>query len=82
MNETISASSALSKETGGLTYDHRWSGNTNGKYILGFDYDKTDGTATTMRAVAAECKNKDPDGGRELDGNRVQPSKDNRDWSY
>lgn len=87
MNSNISPSVALFKVSGGPTYNYRWSGNTHGKFILGFDYDKTGGAATTMRAVGKECKNKDPDGGRRLDGDRVAPNDtdatpDNREWSY
>jgi len=82
MNDTIDPTNALELVTGGPIYDRNWRGNTTGKYIIGFAYDKTSGTATTMKAEADNCKNKDPDGGRKLDGNRVQPSADDKEWSY
>jgi hypothetical protein len=49
---------------------------------LGFDFDKAGGAATTMRAVADKCQNDGQGGGRQLDGNRVKPNEDNRDWSF
>ena len=82
MNVTNSASDALTKVSGCPTSDHRWFGNADGKYGLGFDFDKTGGAATTMRAVADKCRNEGVGGGREMDGNRVKPSKDNRDWPF
>jgi len=90
MDDTIGANTALTCEGGGPTNDHRWGASTRkdgtgtayGEYLLGFDFDKTSGTATTMKAEADNCKNKDPDGGREIDGNRIQPSKDDRTWPY
>jgi hypothetical protein len=87
MNDSISSTDALTKNSGGSTYDHKWRGNATGKYILGFDYDKTDGTETTMQAVGIKCKNKDPDGGRALDADRTKPNAtstapENKDWTY
>lgn len=89
MKDDIAATSALVRVVGGPTSDHRWgketadSGGTKfGRFFLGFDYDKTSAAATTMRAVADHCKNKDPNGGRELDGDRQTPHKDNKEWSY
>lgn len=87
MNYNISADDALTMVSGGSTYEHRWVPNTHGKFILGFDYDKTDGTATEMHAVGTECKNMDPSGGRMMDGDRVAPASDphnpdNKAWSF
>jgi len=87
MNSTIPAGDALIKVAGGSTYQHGWVPNTHGTFSLGFDYDKTDGAATDMRAVGKECKNGDPDGGRRLDGNREKPNDtdatpDDKNWSY
>jgi len=90
MNDGIGASTALTCESGGPTHDHRWgaparengTGTAYGKYLLGFDYDKTSGTATTMKAEADYCKNKDPDEGREMDGNRAQLNGDDRSWPF
>ncbi len=83
MNVSVVGGNALTMVTGGPTYDHNWRGDTTyGKFALGFDYDKTGGLATNMRGVAASCRNNDPDGGREVDGDRVNPNKDDRDWSY
>jgi hypothetical protein len=50
--------------------------------MLVFRYNKTDGAATTMRAVAEKCRNHDSGDGRALDGDRKTPNKDNRDWSF
>jgi len=88
MNDSVVAGNALSMVSGGPTYDYDWRADTTyGKFVIGFDYDKTSGTATTMRAVGSNCKNKDPDGGRRLDANRVAPNDtgaapENREWLY
>jgi hypothetical protein len=50
-----------------------------------FDFDNsrdTQNTTTHVKAVATQCANKAPDGGRELDGDRKKPNKDDRPWSY
>lgn len=82
MCSTNAATDALLKTTGCPTTNHSWFGNADGYYGLGFDFDKTGGAATTMRAVADKSRNEETGGGREMDGDRVQPSKDNRDWSF
>ena len=83
MNDTISASSALVRVSGCPTFNHRWAGNSNGMYMLGFDYDKTGGQATTMQAVPSNCKNKDTVGsGREMDGDRVASNNDDKQWPF
>ena len=87
MNHSISASEALIKVSGGPTYDHRWVPSKHGKFILGFEYDKTDGTAIEMRAVGAKCNNVGHDDGRRMDGNRMAPNDtdavpENKEWSY
>ena len=53
--------------------------------MLGFDYDKTGGAATTMKAEADSCKNRDPNdntGARELDGDRKWNNGDDKTWSW
>lgn len=83
MNDTIAANTALTISSGGPIYDPEWGADTaSGKFLLGFDFDKTTGNVTTVQAINDKCKNKDPDGGRELDGDRAAPSKDDRSWSY
>jgi hypothetical protein len=81
MCSTNVANDALLKTAGYPTSDHRWFGNADGYYGLGFDFDKAGGAATTMRAVADKCRNDGQGGGRQLDGNRVKPNNDNRNWS-
>ena len=83
MSTTNSASDALTKQSGCPTFDHRWFGNDDGYYGLGFDFDKSDGASTTMRTIANKCWNEGQDCGRELDGNRVKPNGDNpQDLSF
>ena len=53
--------------------------------MLGFDYDKTGGAATEMKAEADYCKNRDPNdaaGARKLDENRIWPNADDKNWSW
>lgn len=82
MNDTISATEALTNINGNPTSNYCWAGRNEGKFILGFDFDNTMPALTTMQAVAEKCRNKDSDGGRALDGNRTIPNKDNYEWSY
>jgi len=82
MSQSYSANDALLKQNGCPTSNHRWFGNADGKYGLSFDFDKTGGAATTMRGVADKCLNDGNGGGRKLDGDRVKPNEDNRDWSF
>ncbi|MFH1232163.1 MAG: hypothetical protein V1709_11785, partial [Planctomycetota bacterium] len=87
MNDTVSADSALKKLSGGNTSNHRWAGNSYGKFILGFDYEEGQNILTEMQAVGKECRNSDPDGGRRLDGDRIKPNDvdtkpDNKEWSF
>ena len=82
MCSTNEATDALEKTTGCPTSDHRWFGNANGDYGLGFDFDKTGGAATTMRAVADKCRNEGEVGGLPMDGDRVTPGGDDREWSF
>jgi len=82
MNQNNPASDALLKLSGCPTTDHRWFGNSDGVYGLGFDFDKTGGAGTTMRAVADKCRNDGGSKGRQMDGDRVTPSGDNREWSF
>ena len=84
MHTAVAAAQALLRASGAPTYDHRWCTSAHGGFILGFDYDKTDGTATTMRAVGQHCVSQD---GRRLDGDRVAPNDqdatpDNREWTF
>jgi hypothetical protein len=86
MNDTRSPGDALIRTMGGPTCNHRWGPETvedaGTKFLLGFDFENPPGVSTRMIAVATECTNKDPDGGRELDGDRVAPHKDPADWGY
>ncbi len=82
MSEDNSANEALIKQSGCPTSNHRWFDNADGYYGLGFDFDKTGGATTTMRAVADKCRNKGGTEGRRMDGNRVTPSGDNRESSF
>jgi len=83
MRDATSAATALVKKSGGCsTYDHRWVGNTYGKFAIGFDYDTTDGTATTMQAKRQDCTNYDALWGRPLDEDREAPIEDDHEWSF
>lgn len=82
MCNTNAPDDALLKTAGCPTSDHRWLGNINGFYGIGFDYDKTGGGATTMRALADKCRN-DGGEGRKMDGNRATPPYGTDcEWSY
>jgi hypothetical protein len=74
MNETISAATALQRESGGAVSNQRWYGNTNGKFVIAFDYDENEGITTVLNAVHTSCKNNDPDGGRPMDSDRMWPN--------
>jgi hypothetical protein len=82
MCSSNAADAALVKTEGCSTTNHCWFGNADGSYGLGFSFDQTDGAATTMSTVADKCRNEGLDGGREMDGDRVKPNKDNLDWSF
>jgi hypothetical protein len=87
MNDSKAANEALIDVSGLPTYDHRWARGDpwREKYMLGFTFDNSkdsEDTTTHVRAVATQCANKDADGGRALDGNRVTPNEDDRDWEY
>lgn len=82
MCSTSAATDALLNITGCPTTNHRWFGNVDGYFGLGFDFDKTGGAATTMRAVADKCRNEGGADGRRMDGDRVTPNGDNCEWSY
>jgi len=75
---------ALIKDSGGATItDTRWLKDTDGIfYGLGFTFDKTsDNSPTTMKAISDKIRNKGTEG-RAMDGNRVQPNKDDKQWSF
>jgi len=42
------------------------------------------GGSVTMKAVSANCKNKDPDGGRQMDADRIAPNGEaiGKEWSF
>ena len=82
MRDATAPNTALIKVSGGPTYDHRWVGNSYGKFALGFDYDKTGGQATTMRAVKEHCTNQDSLWGRAMDADRQAPNNTNHEWNY
>ncbi len=83
MDDGIGADTALLLDSGGPIYDRNWRGDaSHGRFILGFDYDKTSGTSTTMRAEADNCKNAPAGEGREMDGNRQADNEDDKSWTY
>jgi hypothetical protein len=84
LDGTSSATDALTKESGGAgIMETYWLKDTNAKfYGLGFVFDKTtDNTQTTMKAISNQIKNEGTEG-RQMDGDRVQPNDDDRQWSY
>jgi hypothetical protein len=81
MNTTNSANDALTVVSGCPITNRRWFGNADGYYGVGFDFDKTGGSNTTLRAVADRCRNKGIQG-RAMDGDRVQPNNDDKEWSF
>ena len=81
MCTTNAANVALIKVGGCPTANYHWLGTTNGYYGIGFDFDKTGGGTTTMRAVADKCRNEGAEG-RALDGDRVNPAGDNKEWIF
>ena len=84
LNNAPPATDAVIKDSGGASIsDTRWLVNSEGKfYGIGFTFDKTsDTSSTTMKATSDKIKN-DGTGGRTMDGNRVQPNNDDKQWSY
>jgi len=84
LDNTPLATDAVIKEFGGAVIsDTHWLKDTEGNfYGVGFVFDKTlDNSSTTMKAVSDKIRNKGTEG-RAMDGNRVQPNKDDKQWSF
>jgi len=79
MNVGVPASDAIIRVSGDPISDEAWAGGSSNKFLLGFYYG---GNVTTVRALADKCRNADSYGGRKMDGNRVTPNGDNKDWSW
>ncbi len=78
------ARDAVVKNSGGASIsDTHWLKNTDGSfYGVGFMFDKTlDNSLTTMKAVADKIRNSETEG-HAMDGDRVQPNIDDKQWSY
>ena len=88
MDDSLGATDALVGVAGPPVGQQHWGAPTAygptvyGRFVLGFSYDKTSGTGITVKAIADKCRNKGVDGGREMDGDRQTPSKDDRSWSF
>ena len=77
-------SDALIRQSGRSTSYHMWVENGFGSFGLRFDFASGTGE-TSMRCVADKCRNVRFDAlynGRPLDGDRVSPNQDNKDWSF
>ena len=78
------AAEAVEKESGGATVSgQHWLEDSNGKfYGVGFKFDKTsDNSPTTVKAVSDKIRNEGTEG-RTMDGDRVQPNTDDKQWSF
>ena len=73
----------IDKISGRNTYEHDWIKNNNGAFGFKFKFGETGGN-TSMRANWEKCRNHDYDQyqGRNLDGDRVAPTKDHKDWTF
>ena len=84
LDNTPPATDAVIKESGGATiFDTHWLKDSDGRfYGVGFTFDKTlDNSTTAMKAVSDKIKNQGPEG-RAMDGNRVQPNADDKQWLF
>ena len=84
LSNILPATDAVVKESGGATIpDTYWLKDSEGRfYGVGFTFDKTsDNSTTTMKAVSDKIKNQGTEG-RAMDGNRVQPNTDDKQWSF
>ena len=84
LDNTPSAATAVVKESGGAPLSGiHWLEDTNGRfYGVGFTFDKTsDNSSTTMKAVSDKIRNEGSEG-RTMDGDRVQPNTDDKQWSF
>jgi len=84
LDNTPPAADALVKVSGGAVItDTHWLKSADGNYYgVGFTFDKTNNNSpTTMKAVSDKIRSQGT-GGRQMDGNRVQPNNDDHQWSY
>ena len=86
LEKTDPASDAVQKESGGaIISDTYWLEDATTEknvYGVGFTFDKTsDNAQTTMKAISTQIKNQGAEG-RQMDGDRIQPNNDDREWSY
>lgn len=86
MNDDISADEAVTKAAGAMPVStRRWFGNPDAiPYLVSFDFDKRGGGTATMRANADKCRSCEnhTEGGRYMDGNRVAPNGDKKEWAF
>lgn len=85
VDTSIPASEALVFEDDSMKKGVWWIENQFGAFGLGFEYEKPeDGGATKVAAIAKKCRSKvsEPGKGKQLDGDRVAPNKDNIIWSF
>jgi hypothetical protein len=84
LNNTPLATEALIKESGGafITETYLLKDTEDNFYGVGFTFDKTlDNSPTTMKAVSDKIRNQGTEG-RQMDGDRVQPNTDDKQWSF
>jgi len=84
LDNTPLATDAVVKESGGAVIsDTHWLKDSEGNfYGIGFTFDKSaDISPTTMKAISDKIRNKGTEG-RQMDGNRVQPNADDKQWSF
>ena len=78
-----SANAVVKVSGGAVISDTHWLKNTEEQfYGIGFTFDKTSNNAqTTMKADSFQIRNEGVIG-RTMDGDRIQPNNDDRQWSY
>lgn len=84
LDNTRPATDAVVKNSGGaVIFNTHWLEDTKGSfYGVGFTFDKTtDNARTTMKAISTQIRNEGAEG-RQMDGNRIHPNNDDREWSY
>ena len=88
LDDTPPAKDAMVKTLGGVIIsDEHWLKDTEGNfYGIGFTFDKSlDNSTATMEALSDKIRSKIKDifsGPRQMDGDRVQPNTDDKQWSY
>ena len=84
LDNTSPANTAVTKVSGGATISGtHWLMNAEGKaHGIGYTFDKTsDNSSTTMKTLSNSIRNHGADG-RTMDGDRVQPNADDKQWSF